>query len=195
MALTRSQQMARIKSRNTSPEMVLRSALFRAKLRFRIGIRTPAGVPDIVFPSKRVAVYIDGCFWHGCPEHYLRPRTRESYWAQKLRLNVERDRRQTAVLEEQGWRVCRVWEHEVFERIDAVVQEIASALRDWIWNPPPSWRVLQVEATDSETLEVRYLCPLRGPVELQVVEAHRAARMWSRQTATAKDLKRRSGRK
>ena len=74
---------------------------------------TPAGRPDIVFPGARVAVFIDGCFWHGCPDHYVRPRSSEEFWSKKLAENCRRDSVQTKRLEDIGWRVCRVWEHEV----------------------------------------------------------------------------------
>src|SRR5689334_4318438 len=113
MAMTRSEQMARIRSSNTAPEQLLRAALRSEGLRFRIGTCAPGSRPDVVFAGRRVAVFIDGCFWHGCPEHYLRPRSRPDYWAVKLATYVERDRRQTAELTSLGWRVCRVWEHEV----------------------------------------------------------------------------------
>ncbi|HYO69174.1 MAG TPA: very short patch repair endonuclease, partial [Archangium sp.] len=84
MGLTRSEQMSRIRGKDTSPERLLRSALWRAGLRFRLQSRTPYGRPDVVFSKARVAVFIDGCFWHGCPDHYVRPRTRNDFWSSKL---------------------------------------------------------------------------------------------------------------
>ena len=66
---------------------------------------------DIVFPRRRVAVFVDGCFWHGCPQHGRLPRANSHYWTKKLSGNVERDQRTTAALERDGWRVVRVWEH------------------------------------------------------------------------------------
>jgi DNA mismatch endonuclease (patch repair protein) len=68
--------------------------------------------PDIIFPKVRVAVFVDGCFWHQCPQHGTEPRTNSGYWAAKLDRNVARDRRNDAALEAAGWRVVRVWEHE-----------------------------------------------------------------------------------
>ena len=80
----------------------------------------------MVFPGTRVAVFLDGCFWHGCPEHTRPPRTNEEWWAAKLRGNVVRDRETDARLEAAGWRVVRVWEHEPADvaaaRVEGAVQ-------------------------------------------------------------------------
>ena len=83
--------------------------------------------PDIVFPRRRIAVFIDGCFWHGCPEHGRRPDVRNShYWTPKIAGNAERDRKHTAALETAGWTVLRFWEHEDAE---AVAGRIGAAVR------------------------------------------------------------------
>ncbi len=101
--------------RDTPAEVALRSALHRLGLRFRLH-RPIEGVPrvrpDIVFVSARVAVYVDGCFWHGCPEHGSAPKANRQWWAEKLQANVERDRRHDAALRAAGWEVIRIWEHE-----------------------------------------------------------------------------------
>jgi DNA mismatch endonuclease (patch repair protein) len=101
--------------RDTPPEVALRSALHRLGLRFRLH-RKIEGVlrvrPDIVFVSARVAVFVDGCFWHGCPEHGTVPKTNREWWTAKLQANMERDERHTAALQDAGWNVVRVWEHE-----------------------------------------------------------------------------------
>lgn len=102
--------------RDTKPELALRSALHRAGYRYRCDLRIDlpeARVrPDIVFTRKRVAVFVDGCFWHSCPEHGGRPSVNQSYWSPKLARNVERDERNTRMLTEAGWVVIRIWEHE-----------------------------------------------------------------------------------
>ncbi len=162
MAMSRSEHMARIKGKNTSPEKCLRSMLWARGLRFRIHAKTPVGRPDIVFLGARCAVFIDGCFWHGCPKHYVRPRTRHEFWAKKLSDNVERDRRQTIRLEEQGWTVLRFWEHEVEEDPAQVCANIEVAVRVGVPPRPASWRVFRVDAlSNGRDEERRYLVDLR----------------------------------
>lgn len=179
MALTRSEQMSRIRSSDTSPERRLRSALWQARLRFRLRVKTPFGRPDITFPSAKLAIFIDGCFWHGCPEHYVRPRTRQEFWAFKLRSNVERDRRQTSQLEDGGWKVCRFWEHEIFESLPEAVELIHCTLKTAAWHPPASFRVVQADPLPGkEGVERRILEELRGMLPARIVEIKRTTRKW-----------------
>jgi DNA mismatch endonuclease (patch repair protein) len=101
---------------DTKPETRLRSALHHRGLRFRkhLRIEVASGVrvtPDVAFPKQQVAVFVDGCFWHRCPEHGTSPGTNRAYWQMKLDRNVERDERVNAALEAAGWTVLRVWEH------------------------------------------------------------------------------------
>src|SRR4051794_24303222 len=104
--------------RDTGPERAVRSAIHARGLRYRVDapIRVdghPRAIrPDGVFPRQRIALFIDGCWWHGCPEHGSRAVTNASYWATKIANNRERDARLTHVLEAAGWQVVRVWEHE-----------------------------------------------------------------------------------
>ena len=131
-------------------------------MQFEPHARTPHGRPDVVFPGTRVAVFIDGCFWHGCPDHYVRPGAREDFWRAKLVENVTRDRAQTLALEREAWRVCRCWEHEVFTVLRDVVEQVDDALANEDWTPALSWRVVRVELLDPATrLERRYLEELR----------------------------------
>jgi DNA mismatch endonuclease, patch repair protein len=112
------------KGRDTQPETVVRSALHAMGLRFRKNARPLPGLrctADIVFPKERVAVFIDGCFWHGCPEHGRVPRTNSPYWREKLERNQARDRRNESVLRNEGWSVLRYWEHQP---IDEVAREV-----------------------------------------------------------------------
>jgi DNA mismatch endonuclease, patch repair protein len=112
----RSRNMAAVHRRDTRPEIALRRLLHAAGLRFRKDFRLdlPLGRvrPDIVFTRRKVAVFIDGCFWHVCPEHSSQPATNQAFWSLKLARNVERDRIADEVLEASGWTVVRVWEHE-----------------------------------------------------------------------------------
>jgi len=104
------------KKRDTAPELALRRELHRLGLRYRVDV-APAPSrsrrrADVVFSRQRIAVFVDGCFWHGCQEHGVRPSANAEYWRAKLRRNVERDRETDALLAAAGWRVIRVWEHE-----------------------------------------------------------------------------------
>lgn len=116
------------KRRDTQPEVALRKALHRAGLRFRKDYRLDlSGVrlrPDIVFTRTKVAVFVDGCFWHSCPIHGTRPARNADYWLPKLKRNVERDREQDAALAAHGWQAVRIWEHEP---IGVAVQRIIAA--------------------------------------------------------------------
>jgi DNA mismatch endonuclease, patch repair protein len=124
--------MAAIRRRDTQFELAVRSRLHRAGWRFRVDLPIAAGTarairPDIVFTRGRVAIFLDGCFWHGCPEHGQRPRVRNgSYWGPKIAGNVDRDRRHTRALEAAGWHVVRIWEHE---DLDAAAAQIGEAVR------------------------------------------------------------------
>lgn len=105
------------RGRDTGPEIALRSALHHLGLRFRknLLIRTASGVkvrPDIVFTKARVAIFVDGCFWHCCPDHATTPRRNGQFWRAKLQANVNRDRRVDQALSADGWQLLRVWEHE-----------------------------------------------------------------------------------
>jgi DNA mismatch endonuclease, patch repair protein len=103
------------RSRDTSPELALRRELHKLGLRYRVNIRpigTWRGTADVVFTRRRVVVFVDGCFWHGCPDHYKAPKTTGDFWQNKLVGNVTRDRLVQERLEEAGWEVIRVWEHE-----------------------------------------------------------------------------------
>jgi len=122
--------MSRIRGSNTKPEKLLRSALHAEGLRFRVHRRDLPGCPDIVFPRARLAVFVDGCFWHGCPEHAVKPKTNAEFWAEKLRRNKQRDRDVARTLEQQGWGVVRFWEHDVKRDIAAAVRTVAQRLAD-----------------------------------------------------------------
>lgn len=102
-------------TRDTGPELLLRRRLHAAGLRYRVHFRPIPGVrrtADIVFTRAKVAVFVDGCFWHRCPEHGTLPKTNADWWAAKLARNGERDADTGRLLSEAGWTVLRVWEHE-----------------------------------------------------------------------------------
>ena len=102
------------RKRDTRPEVALRRAVHRQGLRYRVATRPidVCGTADLVFAGSRVAVFVDGCFWHACPTHFAPPQTNAAYWGPKIARNRARDEQIDAVLREAGWRPVRVWEHE-----------------------------------------------------------------------------------
>jgi DNA mismatch endonuclease (patch repair protein) len=122
----RSKIMSAIRSKNTKPELTLRKALWAAGLRFRIHYG-PEKI-DIAFPSRKVAIFVDGCFWHGCPIHAHFPKSHQDYWVPKLNRNKERDMKKNERLKKAGWLVKRFWEHELSD-LPMVEKEILSVLR------------------------------------------------------------------
>jgi DNA mismatch endonuclease (patch repair protein) len=129
------------RSRDTRPELAVRSAVHARGLRYRVAVRPVRSVrrsADLVFTRARVAVFLDGCFWHGCPEHFHMPATNPDYWEPKIAANVARDGETDRLLAAEGWAVLRFWEHtvavEAATRIEGVVRERLAGLR----RPPPS---------------------------------------------------------
>lgn len=119
--------------RVTGAERLLRSALRAEGMRFTTDARPEPDVrctADVVFPTARVCVFIDGCFWHGCPRHFGLPKTNSAWWNEKIAANKERDARQAKRLRLRGWRVLRVWEHQVTpETVARVVDRVGRLLR------------------------------------------------------------------
>ncbi|MFH8986626.1 very short patch repair endonuclease [Streptomyces sp. NPDC017940] len=111
----RRRNMQAIRSRDTKPERLIRRLLHAQGLRYRVAAKPLPDLrrtADIVFRPTKVAVFIDGCYWHGCPEHYVPPKTNEGYWSGKVAGNMTRDRDTDRRLKEAGWTVLRFWEHE-----------------------------------------------------------------------------------
>jgi DNA mismatch endonuclease, patch repair protein len=115
--------------RDTKPELALRRELWRRGLRYRVDVAPIRGQrrrADLVFTRSKVAVYVDGCFWHSCPVHATLPKSNREWWVAKLAANVERDRDTDARLQDAGWVVVRVWEHEAVaeaaDRVENVVR-------------------------------------------------------------------------
>ncbi|MEV6987407.1 very short patch repair endonuclease [Sphaerisporangium sp. NPDC051017] len=103
------------KGRDTKPELALRRAVHALGLRYRVSVRPLPKIrrtADLVFSKAKVAVFLDGCFWHGCPEHHTKAATNADYWAEKVVRNRERDAQTDRTLADSGWLVIRVWEHE-----------------------------------------------------------------------------------
>ena len=112
------------RARDTKPEVAVRRLVHAAGLRYRVDFRPLTSLnrrADMVFVRLKIAVFIDGCFWHGCPEHHTVSRSNEAYWSEKVRRNRERDRHTDQVLETEDWTVLRAWEHEPAEEVAARV--------------------------------------------------------------------------
>jgi len=126
---TRNVMLANV-GRGTSPELALRKALRAAGLRgYRINHKVEGIRPDLVFTRSRVAVFVHGCFWHRCPDcRYPLPRSNRAFWIAKFRRNRERDRAKRAHLEQSGWRVIEVWEHDVQGTLPRTAARIARAV-------------------------------------------------------------------
>ena len=125
-----SRRMSRAKRRETAPEVALRRVLHSRGLRYRVAYPIPGQrrrTIDVAFTRRRLAVFIDGCFWHGCPDHGTAPKQNSSWWQTKLKANQARDRDTDAVLESMGWQVLRIWEHEAPEGAADTIQRL---LRD-----------------------------------------------------------------
>lgn len=130
-----SARMSRQVSRDTAPEVAVRRLLHAAGLRYRVNVPVP-GAPrrtiDIVFGKVKIAIFMDGCFWHGCPQHATQPRANAEWWRAKLDRNMSRDRETTDHLRAAGWTVLRFWEHESAVDVARQIADAVAARR-----PPP----------------------------------------------------------
>ncbi len=124
-----SRRMRNVRTSGSDVELRLRRELYRRGLRYRVNLPGRPGTPDVVFTRAKVAVFVDGCFWHCCPLHGSQPKTNESWWRRKLDANVERDRRKDAELEDLGWLPVHVWEHEDSSEAASRIYELWSTRR------------------------------------------------------------------
>ena len=118
------------RSRDTKPELAIRRLVHAAGLRYRVAAKPLPGMrrtADLVFRPTRVAVFVDGCFWHGCPEHFVPPKTNPGYWRDKIGRNMQRDADTDARLASEGWLVLRFWEHQDPAECARAVCEAVSA--------------------------------------------------------------------
>lgn len=125
------------RGRDTAPEMAVRRVLHSRGLRYRVDVAPLPGLrcrADVVFPSVKIAVFVDGCFWHGCPDHMTWPQANRGWWLKKIAATKRRDLRNSNMLTSEGWTVIRTWEHEdphsVADRIEAVVRSGMAARND-----------------------------------------------------------------
>ncbi|GLP65543.1 DNA mismatch endonuclease (patch repair protein) [Streptomyces sp. SAI-126] len=129
--------MSRQVSKNTAAELAVRRLLHAAGLRYRVEYRVPGMARrriDVAFPGVKVAVLIDGCFWHGCPVHATHPRANADWWRQKLERNMARDIETTEHLRAQGWEVLRFWEHEAPQVVADEVRRVVTQRKNGVGN-------------------------------------------------------------
>lgn len=120
----RSEIMSKIRSKHTKVEVSLRKKVWNSRMRYRLHCKKLPGKPDFVFPSKKIAVFVDGCFWHGCPKCYRKPKNNKKYWEWKLKYNKDRDKKHNKELRKMGWRALHFWEHEIKKSPDKCVEKI-----------------------------------------------------------------------
>jgi len=128
----RSKIMSKIRGKNTKPEILLRKSLFNLGYRYGLNHRfkTLNFKPDLVLVSRKTCIFVDGCFWHGCPRCYRTPKSNQGYWIQKINRNKERDQEQNRFLRKNGWKVIRIWEHEINENLEKTLSKVNSKLQD-----------------------------------------------------------------
>lgn len=123
----RSAVMRSVKSKNSSLERAVRSSLHRRGLRFRLNYPV-LGKPDIVFVRPKIVVFIDSCFWHGCPKHIRMPSSNKEYWTNKIARNIKRDAEVNSAYKQMDWKILRFWEHEIKENLDRCVNIIEKTI-------------------------------------------------------------------
>jgi DNA mismatch endonuclease (patch repair protein) len=140
--------MSRIRGKNTKPEVKLRSALHHAGMRFRLHVRGLPGTPDLVFPGRRIAVFVHGCFWHmhGC-YRTVAPKSRREFWSAKLRVNRVRDERARELLLSDGWRVLTVWECAIIGRTAVPVSDLVQDVGKWMDSAERSGHISGLECS------------------------------------------------
>jgi len=126
----RSHCMSQIKAKNTKPELLFRKYIWSKKIRgYRVNTKIH-GKPDLFFPKKNIAIFIDGCFWHKCPTCFRAPKSNKKYWRGKIKRNVERDLETDVILSEKGINIIRFWEHEIVNEINQCYAELKRKLQD-----------------------------------------------------------------
>lgn len=136
-----SRRMAKVRQKDTDAEIAVRQELFGRGLRYRIDyvvLKKPRRVADIAFPGLKIAIFVDGCFWHGCPMHATWPKQNAEFWRQKIEANRARDADTNARLHEAGWTVLRFWRHESPFDTAAIIARSVAAAKEASKQPPRS---------------------------------------------------------
>jgi len=118
----RSEIMSKVKGKDTKLEIEFRKELWKVGLRYRKNVTKMLGKPDLYFPGKKIVVFLDSCFWHGCREHCRMPNSNIKYWEKKIERNKKRDKEVTKYYENNGFKIIRIWEHEIKENFNRTVK-------------------------------------------------------------------------
>ena len=119
----RSEIMSRVKGKDTKLETEFRIELWKAGLRYRKNVTKMEGKPDLYFPNKKVVIFLDSCFWHGCREHCRMPNSNIKYWEKKIKRNIKRDKEVTEYYRNSEYKIIRIWEHELKENFKRTVKK------------------------------------------------------------------------
>jgi DNA mismatch endonuclease (patch repair protein) len=125
----RSEIMRAVKSRDSKIELEFRKALWRLGFRYRKNASNYFGKPDIILKKHKAVIFIDSCFWHGCPEHLRMPSSRQDYWVKKIERNKSRDLEVNNYYRDSGWRALRLWEHDLVRDLEGAIRNTAHLLR------------------------------------------------------------------
>lgn len=127
-----SRRMSNIRQTGTTAEIAIRQELFRRGFRYRVDFKVlakPRRIADVVFPRQKIAIFVDGCFWHGCPDHATWPKRNAEFWRQKIEANRLRDTDTNRRLQQLGWTVLRFWEHEDITHAAYIIERYVTATR------------------------------------------------------------------
>jgi DNA mismatch endonuclease (patch repair protein) len=125
----RSEIMRAVKSRDSRIELEFRKALWKLGFRYRKNASNYFGRPDIILQKHKTVIFIDSCFWHGCPEHLRMPSSRQDYWVKKIERNKSRDLEVNNYYRDSGWRALRLWEHDLIRDLEGAVKNTAYLLQ------------------------------------------------------------------
>ena len=126
----RHKNMCNIRSSNTKLEQDIMKSLYKSGLRFRKNVKSLPGKPDIAIKKYKIAVFLDSCFWHKCPEHFKKPKSNLEYWEPKIQRNVERDKQINEYYKKENWHVLRIWEHEKKKDFDKTAAKIKKFIEE-----------------------------------------------------------------
>lgn len=120
----RSEIMSKVKSKDSKIEVDFRKSIWKAGFKYRKNPTKYFGKPDIVLPKHKMAIFVDSCFWHGCKKHCRIPTARKKYWTAKIDRNIARDKEVSKYYKKQGWKIFRIWEHDLLKKQDKIIKSM-----------------------------------------------------------------------